>query len=291
MIVRTQESAQEPSGSWRLCSLPRTHPGHRQEYVRTHGPWIAASGSSSCRQAAGEIPRFSVVRSDGPAIHRAECCLAIFPLPWLVTAGTGAGAEPRPPHSPWGRLSRHLLLGRLFPATAHRRRTPLPGFVRCRLFRVSDTRSKPLNQEDSINGYPQQLKTRSGTQDRNRQGDRLGKRGRRDHPSQRHLFADLPQGGPVEDHAELPFRQPAFPLPSSPTRHTHSLPSARPRRPRRLGTTKPAKRRTFRRRVKSRRLFPLDARAGERTGRAFRNDHCVGSFSRLCHGVGRERAV
>ena len=59
---------------------------------------------------------------------------------------------------------------------------------------VSDTRSKPLNQEDSINGY-QQLKTRSGTQDRNRQSDRSGKRGRRDHPSQRHLFADLPRGG------------------------------------------------------------------------------------------------
>ena len=46
MIVRTHESAQESSGSCRLCSLPRSHPGHRQEYIRTHGPWIAASGSS-----------------------------------------------------------------------------------------------------------------------------------------------------------------------------------------------------------------------------------------------------
>ena len=26
----------------------------------------------------------------------------------------------------------------------------------------------------------------------------------------RHFFADLPRGGPVEDHAELPFRQPAL---------------------------------------------------------------------------------
>ena len=34
--------------------------------------------------------------------------------------------------------------------------------------------------------------------------------GRRDHPSQRHLFADLPRGGPVEDLAELRFRQPAL---------------------------------------------------------------------------------
>ena len=134
MIVRTQESALEARGSSRPCSLPRSHPGHRQEYTRTHGPWIAASGSSWCRQAAGEIPRFSAVRSDGPAIHRAECCLAIFPLPWLVTAGTGAGAAARPPHSPWGRLSRPLLLGRLFPTFLHSATYLLAGFVRCRLF-------------------------------------------------------------------------------------------------------------------------------------------------------------
>ena len=25
------------------CSLPRTHPGHRQKYGQTHGPWIAVS--------------------------------------------------------------------------------------------------------------------------------------------------------------------------------------------------------------------------------------------------------
>ena len=87
---------------------------------------------------------------------------------------------------------------------------------------VSDTRSKPFNQENSINSYQQQFKTRSGTQDRNRQSDRLGKRGRRDHPSQRHLFADLPRGGPVEDHAELPFRQPAFRCQARrPGTHTH----------------------------------------------------------------------
>ena len=134
MIVRTQESALEARGSSRPCSLPRSHPGHRQEYIRTHGPWIAASGSSWCRQAAGEIPRFSAVRSDGPAIHRAECCLALFPLPWLVTAGTGAGAAARPPHSPWGRLSRPLLLGRLFTTFLHSATYLLAGFGRCHLF-------------------------------------------------------------------------------------------------------------------------------------------------------------
>ena len=45
------------------------------------------------------------------------------------------------------------------------------------------------------------------------------------------------------------------PLPSSPIRRTRSSPSVKPRRPRRLATTKPAKRRTSRRRVKPRRLF------------------------------------
>ena len=45
------------------------------------------------------------------------------------------------------------------------------------------------------------------------------------------------------------------PSPSSPIRRTRSSLSATPRRPRRLAITKPAKRRTFRRRVKRRRLF------------------------------------
>ena len=59
MIIRSQEAAQGPSGVWRLCPLPRSHPGHRQEYIRTKGPWIAASGSSWCREAAGKIPPIS----------------------------------------------------------------------------------------------------------------------------------------------------------------------------------------------------------------------------------------
>ena len=42
------------------------------------------------------------------------------------------------------------------PATA-----PLAGFGRCRLFRVSDTRSKPFKHEDSINGYQQQTRRRT----------------------------------------------------------------------------------------------------------------------------------
>ena len=66
MIIRIQESAQEPSGSWRLCPLPRSHPGHRQGYVRTNGPRIAASGSSSCREPAGEIPVSPLFALTGP---------------------------------------------------------------------------------------------------------------------------------------------------------------------------------------------------------------------------------
>ena len=63
------------------------------------------------------------------------------------------------------------------------------------------------------------------------------------------------------------------PLPSSPTRHTRSLPSARPRRPRRLAITKPVKRLTFRRRVQPRRLFcgrPCWREAGTRFQRRSR---------------------
>ena len=54
-IIQSQESVQEPSGSWRLCFLPRTHAGHRKEYGRTKGPWVTASGGSWCRVAAREI--------------------------------------------------------------------------------------------------------------------------------------------------------------------------------------------------------------------------------------------
>ncbi len=55
IIIRSQESVQEPIGSWRLCFLRRTHAGHRKEYGRTNGPWVAASGGSWCRVAAREI--------------------------------------------------------------------------------------------------------------------------------------------------------------------------------------------------------------------------------------------
>ena len=254
MIVRAQESAQEPSGSWRPCSLPRSHPGHRQEYVRTHGPWIAVSGSSWWWEAVGEIPPFPVVRSDGRAIHRAECCLVIFPLPWLVTVGTGAGAAARSLRSRPDRVCHGPCSWAGYsPRSCTRRRTP--GLV-CPVppVRVSDTRSTPLNQENSINGYQQQFKTRSGTQDRNSQGDRLGKRGRVS-PGTTSPF----RGSTATASSGRPRRasvsSTCSPLPSSPTKRTRSSPGARPRRPRRLAITNPAKRRTFRRRVKSRRLF------------------------------------
>ena len=52
-----------------------------------------------------------------------------FPIALAYSARTGAGAEPRPRRSPRGRLSRPPLLGRLFPAIAHRRRIPWPSLA------------------------------------------------------------------------------------------------------------------------------------------------------------------
>ena len=60
-----------------------------------------------------------------------------------------------------------------------------------------------------------------------------GKRGRRHHPAQRHLFAHLSRRRPVEDHAQPSASTICLPSRSSPTRRTRSLPSAMPRRPRR----------------------------------------------------------
>ena len=68
--------------------------------------------------------------------------------------------------------------------------------------------------------------------------ERLGKRDRRAHPSQRHLFTDLPRRGPVEDHSEPRFQQPALRCQARRPRHTPSLQSARPRQPARLAMTK-----------------------------------------------------
>ena len=64
-----------------------------------------------------------------------------------------------------------------------------------------------------------------------------------------------PEGGQWKTTQSFRFVNLLSPLPSSPIRRTRSSPSARPRRPRRLAITKPAKRRTFRRRVNPRRLF------------------------------------
>ena len=64
-----------------------------------------------------------------------------------------------------------------------------------------------------------------------------------------------PEGGASGSPRRASVSSTCSPLPSSPIRRTRSSPSARPRRPWRLAITKPAKRRTFRRRVKPRRLF------------------------------------
>ena len=64
-----------------------------------------------------------------------------------------------------------------------------------------------------------------------------------------------PEGGGSGRPRRASVSSTCSPLPSSPIRRTRSSPSARPRRPRRLAITKLAKRCTFRRRVKTRRLF------------------------------------
>ena len=96
IIIRRQESAQEPMGSWRLSSLPRTH----QAILRsTTGPAVPGSPLRAVRGAwkrPVRSPASPVVRSDWPVIHRSGCCLAIFSAALACSAGTGAGAVARP---------------------------------------------------------------------------------------------------------------------------------------------------------------------------------------------------
>ena len=154
-----------------------------------------------------------------------------FPVAWACSAGTGAGAAARPRCSPRGGGVCHgpCSWAGYSPPVLHSATDLLGGFVRCRLFRVSDTRSKPLNHEDSINGYPQQLKTRSGTQDRSRQGDRLGKTRSAGSPGTTSPFrastATRTSGRPRTATAS----RTCSPSPSLPIRRTRSLPSATPR--------------------------------------------------------------
>ena len=70
----------------------------------------------------------------------------------------------------------------------------LAGFGRCRLFEGERHTLQTLKP----GGFNQWLPTKKPvgrTQDRSRQGDRLGKRDRRHHPAYRHLFAHLPREG------------------------------------------------------------------------------------------------
>ena len=85
-----------------IVKMPHSGPPCSDKIRRPNGPCprLFFSGGAATRPVRST--RFSVVRSHGPAIHRAECCLAIFPLPWLVPAGTGAGAAARPRCSPPG---------------------------------------------------------------------------------------------------------------------------------------------------------------------------------------------
>ena len=179
-IIRSQEQAQETSDSRRLCSLPRTHPGHCQGYVHTNGPRISASGRSSFREPAREISISPLFVLTGP---RSTAPNVVSPFSRSLACSGGDRRRDRGQTAPLapGASVTAPALWPVIPRYRARATDPLAEFGRCRLFRVSDTRSKPLNQEDSINGYPQQ--TRGGTQDRSRQGLRLGKRGGGHHPA------------------------------------------------------------------------------------------------------------
>ena len=150
---------------------PRVRP-HPRAQERRFGQFVVVGSGR------GDPPGFPLFALTGPRSTAPNVVFAIFSLPWLVTVGTGAGAAARSLRSRPDRVCHGPCSWTGYsPRSCTRRRTP--GRV-CPLtpVRVSDTRSKPFNQENSINGYQQQFKTRSGTQDRNRQGDCLGKRSR-----------------------------------------------------------------------------------------------------------------
>ena len=104
------------AGTQRLLAalFPAAQPSRPSPRVRPHpGSLDRRFGQFVVPGGRREDPRFRLFAlTDWSPIHRAECCLAIFPLPWLVPAGTGAGAAARPRCSPRGRLSRPLLFGR-----------------------------------------------------------------------------------------------------------------------------------------------------------------------------------
>ena len=180
-----------------------------------------------------------------------------------------------------------LLLGRLFPSFLHSATYLLGGFVRCRLFSERHTL-----QTLKAGGFNQWLPTTTQNPQRNSGSEPsrrpFGKTRSAGSPITASLFSGSTPRGASGRPRRASVSSTCSPLPSSPIRRTRSSPSVKSRRPRRLATTKPAKRRTFRRRVKPRRLF---------SGRLSRREHGLSFRRRAVRGVsagtlyvlGRER--
>ena len=149
MIVRTQESAQEPSGSWRPCSLPRSHPGHRQEYI-PH-PTVPGSPLRAVRGAGKRpvrSPRFSVVLSDGARDPPRRMLSRHFPVALVCYGGDRRRGRSQTATLALGASVTAPALGPVIPhLSCTRRRTSWAGLSGAACS-VSDTRSKPLNQQD-----------------------------------------------------------------------------------------------------------------------------------------------
>ena len=86
-----------------LCSLPRTNPGNRKEYVRHNGPYalvISAGGSTNCPSATcrvccwrGSAPR-RCGRSAASWSSAGRCMSSCTNSVWIVTAAAREGTGP-----------------------------------------------------------------------------------------------------------------------------------------------------------------------------------------------------
>ena len=156
--------------------LPCIDADHRKEYGRNQGSLDHRSGQPVVPGSRREDPRFRLfaltgTRSTAPnVVSPFSRCLG------LLRRGPAQGPRPDRATRPGGVCHGPRSWAGYSPPSCTRLRTSWAGLSGAACS-VSDPRSKPLNQEDSINGYQQQ--TRSGTQDRSRQGDRLGERGPR----------------------------------------------------------------------------------------------------------------
>ena len=108
---------------------PRVRP-HPRSLDRRFGQFVV-SASGRCDRSGFPLFALTGPRSTAPnVVSPFSHCLG------LLRRGPAQGPRPdRHTRPPWGRLSRPLLLGRLFPAFLHSATYLLGGFVRCRLFR------------------------------------------------------------------------------------------------------------------------------------------------------------